>query len=174
MASPRIVLIGPPGSGKSSVGRLLSKSLTLPWRDTDQDIATTSGKSIPDIFLEDGEAHFRELETQAVAAALTEHDGILSLGGGAILNDQTQERLAQYVGSGGMVVFLDVSLNKAAPRVGLNRSRPLLMSNPRQQWHALMEARRPIYTRLATHTVDTDDLTPEQVAQAIEKLEESK
>lgn len=173
MASPRIVLIGPPGSGKSSVGKRLSKSLTSPWRDTDQDIADTAGKPIPEIFLDDGEAHFRQLEAQAVATALAEHDGILSLGGGAILNADTQGLLESYANDGGMVVFLDVSLNKAAPRVGLNRSRPLLMSNPRQQWHALMEARRPIYTRLATHTVDTDDLNPDQVAKAIEKLEES-
>src|SRR5690554_2912289 len=173
MASPRIVLIGPPGSGKSSAGRLLSKSLGAPWRDTDQDIADSAGKSIPDIFVEEGEAHFRQLEAAAVATALAEHDGILSLGGGAILDTDTQGRIEQYANDGGMVVFLDVSLNKASPRVGLNRSRPLLMSNPRQQWHALMEARRPIYTRLATHTVDTDDLNPDQVAKAIEKLEES-
>lgn len=173
MAGPRIVLIGPPGSGKSSVGRLLSKSLGAPWRDTDQDVAATAGKSIPDIFVEDGEPHFRKLEAAAVATALREHHGILSLGGGAILDSQTQSLLEQYAQGGGMVIFLDVSLNRAAPRVGLNRSRPLLVSNPRQQWHALMEARRPIYTRLATHTVDTDDLNPEQVAKAIEKLEES-
>ena len=173
MASPRIVLMGPPGSGKSSVGKRLSKSLDSPWRDTDQDVADTAGKPIPEIFLDEGEAHFRSLEASAVAAALSEHDGILSLGGGAILDADTQGLIEAYGEGGGMVVFLDVSLNKAAPRVGLNRSRPLLMSNPRQQWHALMEARRPIYTRLATHTVDTNDLNPDQVAKAIEKLEES-
>lgn len=172
MGNPRIVLIGPPGSGKSSVGKRLAKSLDSPWRDTDNDISTAAGKPIPEIFLDDGEAHFRALEAKAVATALAEHNGILSLGGGAILDADTQGLLEAYGEAGGMVVFLDVSLNKAAPRVGLNRSRPLLMSNPRQQWHALMEARRPIYTRLATHTVDTDDLDPDQVAKAIEKLEE--
>lgn len=172
MARPRIVLIGPPGSGKSSVGKRLARLMSCEWRDTDQDIADTAGKSIPDIFIEDGEPHFRELERQAVASALTEHDGVLSLGGGAVLDQETQELIEEYGAHGGMVVFLDVSLNKAAPRVGLNRSRPLLLGNPRQQWHALMEARRPIYIRLATDIVDTDDLTPDQVAHAIVNLEE--
>ncbi len=172
MPSPRVVLIGPPGSGKSSAGKRLARMLSIEWRDTDKDIADAAAKSIPDIFIEDGEAHFRELEAQAVATALVDHSGVLSLGGGAILNEDTQQALEAYAEGGGMVVFLDVSLNKAAPRVGLNKSRPLLMGNPRQQWHALMDARRPIYTRLATDVVDTDDLTPDQVANAIANLEE--
>ncbi|WP_061962158.1 shikimate kinase [Demequina flava] len=171
MAGPRIVLMGPPGSGKTSVGRVLARSTGLSWRDTDEDIAQRAGKSIPDVFLDDGEAVFRDLEEQAVADALATHDGILSLGGGAILREATQERMRQAAGEGTHVVFLDVSLKAASPRVGLNKSRPLLVGNPRQQWLALMDARRPIYEELATDRVDTDNLSPEQVAEMIEKLE---
>jgi len=167
MLGPRIVLIGPPGSGKSTVGRELASWLRLARRDTDDDVAAAAGKSIPDIFVEDGEAAFRALEVQAVATALEEHDGVLSLGGGAILDATTQERIENHVSNGGHVVFLDVSLAAAAPRVGLNRARPLLVGNPRQQWKALMDARRPIYERLATTTVLTDNLSPRAVAQQI-------
>lgn len=172
MISPRIVLIGPPGSGKSSVGKRVARNLGIAWRDTDADVAAQAGKSISDIFIDDGEAAFRTLEKAAVATALAEHDGVLSLGGGAILDEDTQELLAQHGDNGAQVVFLDVSLAKAAPRVGLNRARPLLNSNPRQQWKALMDARRPIYERLATTTVLTDELNPDQVARAIAELED--
>ncbi|WP_084101415.1 shikimate kinase [Demequina sp. NBRC 110051] len=169
MPHPRVVLIGPPGSGKSSVGRALGRSLGVPWRDTDEDIAARAGKSIPDIFLDDGEGAFRELEETAVADALASHEGVLSLGGGAILREATQERVRAAARAGSKVVFLDVSLRAASPRVGLNKSRPLLMGNPRQQWLSLMEARRPIYEALATETILTDDLTAAQVAQVIEQ-----
>lgn len=172
MAVPRIVLIGPPGSGKSSVGKRVARLLSIAWRDTDVDVAERAGKSIPDVFFDDGEAAFRALEKSAVATALAEHDGVLSLGGGAILDPDTQALLERSAGDGAQVVFLDVSLAKAAPRVGLNRARPLLASNPRQQWKALMDARRPIYERLATSTVLTDDLNPDQVAHAIAALED--
>ncbi|WP_084037782.1 shikimate kinase [Demequina sp. NBRC 110053] len=171
MPGPRIVLIGPPGSGKSSVGRRLAESWRTAWRDTDEDVAASAGKSIPDVFIDDGESAFRALERAAVATALAEHDGVLSLGGGSILDEGTQRALRSYSDGGGCVAFLDVSLAAAAPRVGFNRSRPLLVGNPRQQWQALMDARRPIYEALATVTVKTDDLTPEQVAEALEELE---
>ncbi|WNM25780.1 shikimate kinase [Demequina capsici] len=171
MAAPRVVLIGPPGSGKSSVGKRLASLLEVTWRDTDDDIATTAGKSIPDIFLEDGEPRFRELEAQAVAVALAEHDGVLSLGGGAVLDPRTEGLLATYVAQGGEVVFLDVSLAKAAPRVGLNAARPLLAGNPRARWQELMAARRPVYERVASRRIDTDALTPAQAAARIAGLE---
>ncbi len=169
MVHPSIILIGPPGSGKSSVGRALGRTLGLAWRDTDEDIAERAGKSIPDIFLTDGEDAFRALEEAAVADALAGHEGVLSLGGGAILRKVTQERIHAAASAGSRVVFLDVSLKAASPRVGLNKSRPLLMGNPRQQWLSLMDARRPIYEALATETILTDDLTAAQVAQVIEQ-----
>jgi shikimate kinase len=166
-AGPRVVLVGPPGAGKTSVGRELGRLLGLAVRDTDADVEARAGKSIGDVFVEDGEPAFRAMEREAVAAALAEHDGVLALGGGAVLDAATQDALAAYRASGGTVVFLDVSLAAAAPRVGLNRSRPLLLGNPRAQWKALMEARRPVYEAVATLRVDTDELTPAQVAERV-------
>ncbi|MBC7291512.1 MAG: shikimate kinase [Actinotalea sp.] len=165
--APRCVLLGPPGSGKSTVARLLAHRLGLTPRDTDTDVEATAGKSISDVFVEDGEPHFRELEREAVARALVEHDGVLALGGGAVLDEGTQRLLADYRADGGAVVFLDVSLTHAAPRVGFNTSRPLLLGNPRAQWQNLMNARRPVYKRLATLHVSTDGLRPAQVADRI-------
>lgn len=167
-AGPRAVLIGPPGSGKSTVAKALARLWDVERRDTDTDIEATAGKPISEIFLDDGEARFRELEREAVAAALATHTGVLALGGGAILAPETQALLAQYAAAGGTVVFLDVTLAAAAPRVGLNASRPLLVGNPRKQWLDLMAARRPLYERLATVTVLTDTSTPAQVAAQID------
>ncbi|WP_235915540.1 shikimate kinase [Puerhibacterium puerhi] len=166
---PVLVLVGPPGSGKSTVGETLAARRGVAFRDTDHDVEATAGKPISDIFVDDGEPAFRALEREAVAAALGAHDGVLALGGGAVLDPATQERLAAYAAAGGAVVFLDVSLAHAAPRVGLNRSRPLLLGNPRAQWQALMEARRPVYERVATVRVLTDGLTPAQVADRVEQ-----
>jgi shikimate kinase len=168
-ARPVLVLVGPPGSGKSTVGEALAARRGVAFRDTDHDVEATAGKPISDIFVDDGEPAFRALERDAVATALGSHDGVLSLGGGAVLDPATQQLLAAYAAAGGTVVFLDVSLAHAAPRVGLNRSRPLLLGNPRAQWQALMEARRPVYERVSTVRVLTDGLTPEQVADRIEQ-----
>jgi shikimate kinase len=167
MHGPRVVIIGPPGSGKTSVGKALAKALGVGRRDTDSDVEATAGKPISEIFLDDGEAAFRALERSAVAAALEEHTGVLSLGGGAILDGDTQAALEDYVADGGRVVFLDVSLQAVAPRVGLNAARPLLVGNPRKQWADLMEARRPIYERLATDTVNTDHIRADRVAREL-------
>ncbi|KON72886.1 hypothetical protein M768_20040 [Cellulosimicrobium cellulans F16] len=164
---PVVVLVGPPGSGKSTVSRHLADLLGLTQRDTDTDVETAAGKPVADIFVDHGEPHFRELEREAVTTALATHDGVLALGGGAVLDEHTQTALAAYVAAGGAVVFLDVSLAHAAPRVGLNQSRPLLLGNPRARWAALMEARRPVYERVATLHVVTDARTPAQVAQEI-------
>ena len=125
------------------------------------------GRDIPSIFIDDGEDEFRRVERDAVKRAVVEHDGVLALGGGAILNVETQVELSEYADNGGNVVFLDVSLAAAAPRVGFNASRPLLVGNPRQAWAALMEGRRAVYERLATLTVKTDGVTPEDVARQI-------
>lgn len=166
-AAPRVVLVGPPGAGKSSVAAELGGLLALPVRDTDADVEATAGKPITEIFVDDGEPTFRSLERAAVLAALAEHAGVLALGGGAVLDAQVQAALADYRASGGTVVFLDVSLAAAAPRVGFNRSRPLLLGNPRAQWQALMEARRPVYEAVSSVRVTTDDLTPAQVADVV-------
>jgi shikimate kinase len=167
MPGPRVVLIGPPGSGKSSVARALARTLQVTRRDTDADVERAAGKPIAEIFIDEGEAAFREMESDAVAVAMAEHDGVLALGGGAILNEDTQRLLIDYVAAGGRVVFLDVSLNAVAPRVGLNAARPLLVGNPRRQWAELMEVRRPIYEALSTDTVNTDHIRADRVAREL-------
>ncbi|WP_129838369.1 shikimate kinase [Streptomyces sp. RFCAC02] len=159
---PAVVLVGPPGSGKSTVGALLADRLGVPARDTDADVERTAGKPIPEIFLDEGEAHFRALEAAAVREAVTGHDGVLSLGGGAVMDAGTRALL-----TGLPVVFLDVPLADAVRRVGLDTPRPLLAVNPRQRWRALMEERRPLYTEVARAVVTTGDRTPGEVAQAV-------
>jgi shikimate kinase len=165
--APRVVLVGPPGAGKSSVAAELGRLLGLAVRDTDADVEAAAGKPIAEIFVDDGEPAFRALERAAVLAALAEHRGVLAVGGGAVLDAGVQDALAGYRASGGTVVFLDVSLSAAAPRVGFNRSRPLLLGNPRAQWQALMDARRPVYEAVSTVRIATDDLTPAQVADVV-------
>ena len=158
MTGPRAVLVGPPGSGKTTVGRLLAAELGVAFRDTDQDIERSQGKTIAEIFFDDGEEHFRALERAAVALALEEFDGVLSLGGGAILSEQTRELLRPH-----RVVFLSVGLAAAAKRVGLARDRPVLALNPRASLHQLLEKRLPLYREVADLEVATDDVHPAEV-----------
>jgi shikimate kinase len=159
VVSPRIVVIGPPGAGKTTVGGLLADRLGVGFRDVDHDIAVAAGKSIADIFTSDGEPVFRELEENAVAAGLAEHDGVLALGGGAILSARTRERLAGHV-----VLFLNVGMTAGVQRTGLSTARPLLSGvNPRATFKALLDARLPLYREVARIEVQTDDLGPEQV-----------
>ncbi|MEO3814523.1 shikimate kinase [Sphaerisporangium sp. B11E5] len=164
MTTPRAVLIGPPGSGKSTVGRLLADRLGVGFRDTDTDVEAVAGKPVSDIFVDDGEERFRELEAAAVRGALAGHDGVLSLGGGAVLDPATRELL-----SGHFVVYLQVGLSDAVKRVGLGSARPLLVLNPRSRLKQLMEERRPVYESLASLTVATDDRDPADVADEIVK-----
>ncbi|MEU6895669.1 shikimate kinase [Streptomyces sp. NPDC046557] len=159
---PLIVLVGPMGSGKSTVGGLLAERLGVPYRDTDADIVAAQGREIADVFVDEGEPYFRELERRAVAAAVAEHDGVLALGGGAILDAGTRELLA-----GLPVAYLSMDVEEAVRRVGLGAARPLLAVNPRRQWRELMDARRHLYTEVARVVVTTDDRTPEEVAQAV-------
>lgn len=160
----KAVLIGPPGSGKTTLGRLLAQRLGVAFRDTDTDVESVAGKPVSDIFIEDGEARFRELEHEAVRVALDEHDGVLSLGGGAILHEDTQALL-----EGHHVVYLEVGLADAVQRVGLGSARPLLVLNPRSQLKKLMDERRPVYERLAVLTVVTDKRDPEELVEEIVK-----
>ncbi|MFI5621227.1 shikimate kinase [Streptomyces sp. NPDC051567] len=159
---PLVVLVGPMGSGKSTVGGLLAARLGVPYRDTDADIVAAEGREISDLFVDEGEPHFRALERRAVAAALAGHTGVLALGGGAVLDEGTRALL-----TGLPVAYLSMDVDEAVRRVGLGAARPLLAVNPRRQWRELMEARRPLYTEVARVVVATDDRTPEEVAQAV-------
>ncbi|OII69060.1 MULTISPECIES: shikimate kinase [unclassified Streptomyces] len=161
-SGPLIVLVGPMGSGKSTVGALLAERLGVAYRDTDADIVAAQGREISDIFVDEGEPYFRELERAAVRSALTEHTGVLALGGGAVLDEGTRGLLA-----GLPVVYLSMDVEEAVRRVGLGAARPLLAVNPRRQWRELMEARRHLYTEVARFVVATDDKTPDEVADAI-------
>jgi len=159
---PRLVLVGPPGAGKSTVGRLLAARLGVPFRDTDADIEAAAGKEIADIFFSDGEEGFRALERTAVAGALAEHGGVLALGGGAVLAPDTRALLR-----GHEVVLLEVGLSAAAERVGLNRARPVLALNPRAQLRTLLAQRQPLYREVAARAVATDGRSPEEVADEV-------
>ena len=158
MSWPVAVLIGPPGAGKTTIAEAVARERGLPVRDTDVDIEQSSGRAVADIFFEDGESAFRELEHAAVLTALAEHEGILSVGGGAVLDPRTQEALRGHT-----VIFLDVRIADAAKRIGLNRDRPLLLGNPRAQWTQMMDRRRPVYTAVASARVVTDGLTADEV-----------
>jgi shikimate kinase len=160
--SPLVVLVGPPGAGKSTVGALLAQRLGVELRDTDADVEASTGTIIAELFIDRGEAHFRTLERQAVAAALDEHGGVLSLGGGAVLDPDTRNALG-----GHRVVFLDVGLSEAVRRVGLGVSRPLLLGNVRSRLKTLLDERRPAYEAVAWLTVDTDSRTPEELVDDI-------
>ncbi|MGW1195905.1 shikimate kinase [Streptomyces sp. NPDC002536] len=160
--TPAVVLVGPPGAGKSTVGALLAERLGTGYRDTDADIERTAGKTVPEIFIDEGEPHFRELERQAVRAAVAEHPGVLALGGGAVMDPATRALL-----TGLPVVFLDVELADAVHRVGLDAPRPLLAVNPRKRWRELMEQRRPLYTEVARAVVATGGRAPAEVADAV-------
>ncbi len=152
---PRAVLIGPPGSGKTTVGKALAKSLNIGFIDSDRVVEKKAGKKISDIFIDSGEEIFRELEFEALKHCLNDENSILSLGGGAPISESAQSIL---IASDAPIVFLDISLSVAAPRVGFNRDRPLLLGNPRAQWQALYESRRPIYENIATITIKVDKL----------------
>lgn len=165
-----VILIGPPGSGKSSVGKALSQRLRLSFADTDTLVEEHCRKSISEIFIEDGEPFFREVERTVVLNQIAVGMGVLSLGGGSVLDPLSQQALSS---TNAPIVFLDVSLASASPRVGFNRDRPLLLGNPRAKWQELMNIRRPIYEGLADITVLTDGLSPTQVSQKIIEVLES-
>ena len=160
--SPRIVLVGVPGCGKTTVGMLLSERLGVGFRDTDRDVEQAESKSVSDIFIDSGEPAFRALEREAVSAALSEHDGVLALGGGAVLDQSTRALLRDHV-----TVWLQVGAAAGAHRVGLDVPRPVLLGNVRGRLAALVAERTPLYVEVAQLTVDTDNRTPAEVADAI-------
>lgn len=154
-----VVLIGPPGAGKSAVGQLLAARLGVAFHDTDDDVAAAAGKPVGDIFIEDGEDAFRELERAASASALRQHEGVLALGSGAVLDAEIQGLLAEKP-----VVYLETGFAAIARRTGIDRPRVVVPGNPRGRLREMLEARRPVYERLAAITVSTDELAPEEIA----------
>jgi len=162
-----VVLVGPPGAGKTTIGQLIAERLGVTLRDTDADVEARAGKTITEIFTEDGEPAFRELERQAVDTALAEHGGVLALGGGAIMAERTRAALR-----GHRVVFLNVGMAEGVRRTGLSTARPLLSGvNPRATFKALLDARLPLYREVATAEVDTNSNDPElAAAQVLEAL----
>jgi shikimate kinase len=160
--APKVVLVGTMGAGKTTVGRILAEQWGVGFRDSDQDVEAAEGRSVSDIFVDSGEAAFRSLERAAVAAALVEHDGVLALGGGAVLDESTRDLLA-----GHRVVFLRVGLSDAAQRVGLGVSRPLLLGNVRGRIKQLIDERTPVYESVAAHVVDTDGLSVHEVVEQV-------
>ena len=162
--APRVILIGPMGSGKTTIGQLLASELEIPFRDTDHVIEEKSGKSVSDIFLEDGEDEFRILEKKVLRDELLSDDTVLALGGGAPISIDAQSALRAIASP---VVYLDISLATVAPRIGFNRDRPLLLHNPRGQWQTLMEVRRPIYESIAETVIDVNDKSESEIVSLI-------
>lgn len=161
--SPRVVVVGPPGSGKTTVGALLADHYGVAFKDSDDDITERAGKSIADIFTDDGESAFRRLEQDSIMAALDTHDGVLAVGGGAVLSATTRGRLAEH-----RVVFLNLGLAAGVRRTGVSAARPLLAGvNPRATYRALLEERLSMYREVSATEIDTDERSPGEVVQMI-------
>jgi len=169
--APRVILIGPMGSGKTTIGSLLAQKLGISFRDTDQLIEEQEAKTVSQIFLDQGEDAFRAIEKRVLREELLTDGTVLSLGGGAPISIDAQSALRAIASH---IIFLDISLSTVAPRIGFNRDRPLLLNNPRGQWQTLMEARRPIYEAIADATINVDDKSEEEIVTiALSSLEEA-
>lgn len=158
--APRVILIGPMGSGKTTIGSLLAEKLGLNFRDTDHLIEEQEEKTVSQIFLDQGEDAFRAIEKRVLREELLTDGTVLSLGGGAPISIDAQSALRAIASH---IIFLDISLSTVAPRIGFNRDRPLLLNNPRGQWQTLMEARRPIYEAVADTIINVDDKSEEEI-----------
>jgi len=163
--APVAVLVGAPGAGKTTVGLAVAELLGVPFADSDTIIEERAGKPIPEIFFDDGEDAFRALERSAIAGALAGFDGILALGGGAIMDAGTRESLGPHT-----VVYLSVELSDAVKRVGLGAGRPLLSVNPRATLKYLLDQRKPLYASVAGHTVATGGREVPEIADEIAAL----
>jgi shikimate kinase len=160
---PELVLVGPPGSGKSTVGRVLGRRLSVPFTDVDTEIEARVGTSIAEMFTSRGEEAFRAVERVVVAELLATDCGVLALGGGSVLAESTRSLLA-----GHRVVYLRVGLADGIRRTGMSTARPLLAGvNPRATFRALLEARAPLYESVATVEIDTVKRSANQVAAAV-------
>jgi len=161
---PRLILIGPMGSGKTTIGRIIAARLGLSFRDTDHVIEEEGGKSVSEIFLEDGEDAFRALEKSVLRQELLSDDTVLALGGGAPMSLDAQSALRAIASP---VIYFDISLSSVAPRIGFNRDRPLLLNNPRGQWELLMQERRPVYESIADTVIDVNGKSEKDIVAEI-------
>lgn len=167
--SPRVVLVGPPGAGKSTIGRRLARAMNLPLVDSDELIAKGEGKPTGEVFIELGEERFREVEAEYVARSLAS-GGVVSLGGGAVLTESTRKLLQAH-----NVVWIDVSVEEGLRRTSGNNSRPVLMSDdPEAHYRALLESREPYYREVAMHRVRTDSRPPQRLVAEILALIDSR
>lgn len=161
--APRVVLVGPPGAGKSTIGRKLARELGVELYDTDAGIERETGRTIPEIFTEDGEPEFRRIEEQVVRRAILAERGVVSLGGGAVLSKDTRELLRNRT-----VVYLEISVAEGLRRTGASTQRPLLNgADPGAKYRELMRKRRPLYREVATVRVRTDGRSPGRVVRMI-------
>jgi shikimate kinase len=170
--APKVILIGPMGSGKTTIGSLLAEKLGLSFRDTDHLIEEQEEKTVSQIFLDEGEDAFRAIEKRVLREELLTDGTVLSLGGGAPISIDAQSALRAIASH---IIFLDISLSTVAPRIGFNRDRPLLLNNPRGQWQMLMEARRPVYEAIADTTIKVDDKSEDEIVTiALSRLGEAR
>jgi|APCry1669193181_1035450.scaffolds.fasta_scaffold101577_2 shikimate kinase len=160
----KAILIGPPGSGKSTVGKAIARELGIGFVDTDSLIVEEQGKSIAEIFATAGESGFRAIERLTVLKALQSDVGVISLGGGSILDEEVQSALAT---SPAQVIYLKVGLSNVLSRMGSKGERPLVADDPKSQWLKILQDRAPIYRKLATAEVNTDNKKSHEVAREI-------
>jgi shikimate kinase len=159
------VLVGVPGAGKTTIGKLLAIEMGSEFFDSDEEVAAQTGSSISSLFIEKGEPFFREIEREVIARGLERSSGVYALGGGAVLDPSTRELLKPK-----RVCWLGVSARVAAKRVGLDQPRPVLVGNVRAQMVKLLNDREPLYAEVATFTVVTDELSPSEVVREVMRV----